>query len=300
MARFRPPLKLKQINRTKMAALLANSTQYKVADFLGVSQMTVSRRMRALGLKFDARGRANVLKGPKHSVVMKRKFATGELQSYWKGKKVPADLVERRASKLRGRAAWNSGLKKIKITNCETCEKDFEHAPRRQRRFCSRTCAATHMSAQYSDGRYLGSRNPNFGNGAALKASWKSGDFSGRPLSDSSRGKGGRFNGRWMRSSWEIAFAKFLNLHKISWSYEPRRFILKSGKQYTPDFYLPDFDLWIEIKGFWWPKAREKFNQFLTEHPNTKIVVIGEQIWLQPLNVFKRLISTKKGKRKSI
>ena len=29
---------------------------------------------------------------------------------------------------------------------------------------------------------------------------------------------------------------------------------------YTPDLYLPEFDIWIEIKGWWWGNSRKKFN----------------------------------------
>lgn len=51
----------------------------------------------------------------------------------------------------------------------------------------------------------------------------------------------------------ERQFAKLLDFYGIVWDYEPRTFTLRTDRQgrpaeaFTPDFYLPDFDLYIEI-----------------------------------------------------
>lgn len=51
----------------------------------------------------------------------------------------------------------------------------------------------------------------------------------------------------------EKEFAKILDYYRIKWEYEPRTFVLewdKDGKplvSFTPDFYLPDLDLYIEL-----------------------------------------------------
>lgn len=51
----------------------------------------------------------------------------------------------------------------------------------------------------------------------------------------------------------EAEFASVLDFYRISWKYEPRSFPLKhdeSGRvveSFTPDFYLPDFDLYLEL-----------------------------------------------------
>ncbi|NIP29084.1 MAG: cytidylate kinase-like family protein, partial [Candidatus Dadabacteria bacterium] len=48
-------------------------------------------------------------------------------------------------------------------------------------------------------------------------------------------------------------FAKVLDYYRIKWEYEPRSFILQthdSGgikEEFTPDFYLTDLDLYIEL-----------------------------------------------------
>ncbi len=51
----------------------------------------------------------------------------------------------------------------------------------------------------------------------------------------------------------EEVFANLLDFYRIAWDYEPRSFPLqwdKDGKvseAFTPDFYLPDFDLYVEL-----------------------------------------------------
>jgi hypothetical protein len=51
----------------------------------------------------------------------------------------------------------------------------------------------------------------------------------------------------------ELQFAKLLDFYGIVWDYEPRSFILEADREgrptqaFTPDFYLPAYDLFIEI-----------------------------------------------------
>jgi hypoxanthine phosphoribosyltransferase len=51
----------------------------------------------------------------------------------------------------------------------------------------------------------------------------------------------------------EEVFANLLDFYRIPWEYEPRSFPLQWDKDgrvieaFTPDFYLPEFDLYVEI-----------------------------------------------------
>lgn len=51
----------------------------------------------------------------------------------------------------------------------------------------------------------------------------------------------------------EEEFARLLDFYGIRWQYEPRTFVLRTGEEgqvevgFSPDFYLPDFDLFIEL-----------------------------------------------------
>ena len=92
-------------------------------------------------------------------------------------------------------------------------------------------------------------------------------------------GKGGRYNNIYMRSSYEIAYAKYLDKNNIKWLYEPKAFeLLVNGKEttYTPDFYLPDLNRYIEIKGYWRVDAREKFKQFINIYNSIDLIVFGK------------------------
>jgi len=58
-----------------------------------------------------------------------------------------------------------------------------------------------------------------------------------------------KYNKIWMRSTWEVAYAKYLDKQGTKWLYESKTFTLKNTT-YTPDFYLPESDTYVEIKGW--------------------------------------------------
>lgn len=51
----------------------------------------------------------------------------------------------------------------------------------------------------------------------------------------------------------EAEFARILDFYRIRWAYEPRSFPLEWSEDgrvvesFCPDFYLPDFDVYIEL-----------------------------------------------------
>ncbi len=51
----------------------------------------------------------------------------------------------------------------------------------------------------------------------------------------------------------ELLFARLLDFYGIEWEYEPRSFVLERDEQgrararFTPDFYLPAYDLYVEL-----------------------------------------------------
>ncbi len=81
------------------------------------------------------------------------------------------------------------------------------------------------------------------------------------------------YKGIWMRSGWEVKYAKWCDKNKIKWLYEPKTFVVKD-KLYIPDFYLSDKDLYIEIKGFWRNNAKTKFEMFKKLYPKIKIKLL--------------------------
>lgn len=83
-------------------------------------------------------------------------------------------------------------------------------------------------------------------------------------------GKGQYYKNIYMRSSYEIAYAKYLDKNNIKWLYESKTFNLENCT-YTPDFYLSKLDKYVEIKGWWRDKAKTKFNSFKKQYPKIKI-----------------------------
>lgn len=85
--------------------------------------------------------------------------------------------------------------------------------------------------------------------------------------------KGGYYKGIFMRSPWEIIYAKYLDKNKIKWKYECKIFKFKNGQKYVPDFYLPETDEWIEIKGWMDERSKLKIELFKKEFPNLKFKI---------------------------
>jgi predicted nuclease of restriction endonuclease-like RecB superfamily len=67
-----------------------------------------------------------------------------------------------------------------------------------------------------------------------------------------------------MRSSWEVAYAKWLDSNGIAWEYEPV-FQLSDGRMYTPDFKLASGTI-VEIKGYFREDAAIKWQMFCDEY----------------------------------
>lgn len=57
-----------------------------------------------------------------------------------------------------------------------------------------------------------------------------------------------KYNGFLFRSRLEARWAVFFDSLGIEWSYEPEGFEFKDGTRYLPDFYLPKFNVYVEIK----------------------------------------------------
>ena len=57
-----------------------------------------------------------------------------------------------------------------------------------------------------------------------------------------------RYHGYRFRSRLEARWAVFFDELRIPWEYELEGFDVGNGLQYLPDFFLPDYDLFVEIK----------------------------------------------------
>jgi len=81
-----------------------------------------------------------------------------------------------------------------------------------------------------------------------------------------------------MDSTWEVMMADKLNELDVKWERDPNmklEYKTRGGRKrnYIPDFYLPDFDIYIEVKGYWTDAAKHKMKDIIKRNPG-KICIL--------------------------
>ena len=81
----------------------------------------------------------------------------------------------------------------------------------------------------------------------------------------------------------ERQFAQLLDGYGIRWDYEPTTFVLDTDdsglptEAFTPDFYLPDFDTYVELTTMRQPlvtKKNRKVRRLAETHPDVRIKLL--------------------------
>jgi hypothetical protein len=75
-----------------------------------------------------------------------------------------------------------------------------------------------------------------------------------------------------MDSTWEVACAEHLDDLGVKWNRDPSLKLQYRCKKlrlrnYIPDFYLPDFDIYLEVKGYWTDAAKWKMRDIMVRYP---------------------------------
>jgi bifunctional protein TilS/HprT len=90
----------------------------------------------------------------------------------------------------------------------------------------------------------------------------------------------------------ERQFAKLLDFYGIVWEYEPTTFTLETDRDgrpvqaFTPDFYLPVYDLYIEITTLnqkLVTKKNRKARRLVEQYPDVSIRVLYQRDYLNLL-----------------
>jgi hypothetical protein len=90
----------------------------------------------------------------------------------------------------------------------------------------------------------------------------------------------------------ERQFAKLLDFYGIEWQYEPRTFTLERDRDgrpaqaFSPDFYLPAYDLYIEVTTLnqkLVTKKNRKARRLQELHPKVRIKLIYQRDYLHLL-----------------
>jgi len=90
-------------------------------------------------------------------------------------------------------------------------------------------------------------------------------------------------------SRWEANMARLFTLLNIEWTYQPKTFDLKT-QNYTPDFYLPNHDTYIEVKNFLWKYSAMRDKKFRALYPQINLVLILKKDYQDIAQTYAHLI----------
>lgn len=91
-------------------------------------------------------------------------------------------------------------------------------------------------------------------------------------------------------STWEANIARVFSLINLNWQYSPKIFDL-GEHTYRPDFYLPEFDTFVEVKNFMGTYSLERDSLFRQKYPNHKLDLILKEDYKVIENNYKDLIT---------
>ena len=97
-------------------------------------------------------------------------------------------------------------------------------------------------------------------------------------------------NNQFFRSTWEANYARILNYLNIDWQFEPKRFKLLMNEKicyYLPDFYLPKYKTFVEVKG---GGSADKFYAFREQY-FVKTFLVHATRYYRLVKIFKDKIS---------
>ena len=151
------------------------------------------------------------------------------------------------AASLKGTPNPYKGVIKVprKVLICKNpkCRKQFLAEPWRERQYCSTACAI----------RTVGSR-PTSPRAARGKAGIRK-DISSKI---------------YFYSRWEANMARLYTHLGIKWKFTPKTFDI-GGQMYTPDFYLPATDEYVEVKNFLGAYSKSRDEKFRKKFPHIKL-----------------------------
>jgi hypothetical protein len=84
----------------------------------------------------------------------------------------------------------------------------------------------------------------------------------------------------WLMSGLESEFVTILNDNNIRWSspkYLPYTDLDGGSHIYFPDFYLDDYDIYIEVKGYMWRNDVDKMVRVMAQHTDKRILILKKK-----------------------
>lgn len=174
--------------------------------------------------------------------------------------------INRKVSKkLRSNIPWNKGkiISKTIEKKCPVCKKSFfVYKNRIKQLCCSKKCRLIGMKLNdiYNKNNY----------------NW------GGYRKGSGRSKGSYYNNSYFDSFLEIEIAKYLEKNNIKWIRNTKRFYYtwnNNKHYYVPDFYLPDYKLYLEVKGYWYKDKKERTLKAVKDNNINWILLMQKNEW---------------------
>ncbi len=81
-------------------------------------------------------------------------------------------------------------------------------------------------------------------------------------------------------SRWEANIARLFNLLGVKWIHQAKIFDLVS-QTYTPDFYLPEYNIYIEVKNFLWRYSKIRDRKFRKFYPEIILILLLKKDYLE-------------------
>jgi protein-arginine kinase activator protein McsA len=155
--------------------------------------------------------------------------------------------------------------KKVELT-CETCGRTFTRFPSLVKSgpsFCSQECVRTNPGVrQRRSASFLKSHALTHNNYSNAKRGWR--EVGGKRV--------------FFRSRMEANYARFLTFTGVDWQFESKTFWFEGLKRgvvsYTPDFYLPSTDEYLELKGWMDPRSKTKLKRMARYHPEVTLRLV--------------------------
>ena len=86
------------------------------------------------------------------------------------------------------------------------------------------------------------------------------------------------FDGKKFRSKTEAKVAYIFKKLGIQYEYEEEYFEFSDGTKYLPDFYLPKYDQWVEVKGYMTDTDKAKIKMLEDEITASQTIIINEHL----------------------
>lgn len=164
-------------------------------------------------------------------------------------------------SVVRNEKIWHKDRKRVTkiVVNCPVCMVPFDTTEEYRQQHCSNACRLVSLHENNK-----GSKNGRFGKAPEY--------YIFQPYID----RLGRMHR--LRSTYEIAFIEqFLDPGELTWEYEPKTFAIDETT-YTPDFWVEEFQAYLEVKGWFKPSFMKKWKAFEKLYSDVKLLVLDKKM----------------------